>query len=98
VKKFNSALLSQNVVLTKEELRRLIHLSRADSASAVDQSSTFEDPMNVQIDYVQLSKNLGLHKPSLNLMQANTGQARKEEVKVRLIKQLGKRSPMRVTD
>lgn len=29
--------------------------------------------MNVQIDYVQLSKNLGLHKPSLNLMQANTG-------------------------
>lgn len=57
--------------LTKEELRRLIKLSNGDQ-SMMDG----DDPMTASIDYLQLSKNLGLHKPSLNLMTANTGAVR----------------------
>ena len=54
--------------------------------------------MSASIDYQQLSKNLGLHKPSLNLMTANTGAVRNEHVTRRLMQQLGghgKSSPIR---
>lgn len=53
--------------------------------------------MNASIDYQQLSKNLGLHKPSLNLMTANTGTVRNEHVTRRLMQQLGGqvKSPIR---
>ena len=67
-------MLANNVIFSKEEIRRLVKLSQGDSSAAVlgDNGSTFEDGTNNgltgQIDYVQLSKNLGLHKNALNLM------------------------------
>ena len=45
--------------------------------------------MQASIDYQQLSINLGLHKPSLNLMSSNTGAVRTEHVTRRLMQQLG---------
>ena len=98
VRKFNQALLSHNVTLTKEEIRRLIKLSStaSDDRSVMDG----EDPMSATIDYAQLSKNLGLHRPSLNLMTANTGAVRQEHLTRRLMQQLGggRKSPLRVND
>mmetsp|Transcript_20648 Transcript_20648/g.27863 ORF Transcript_20648/g.27863 Transcript_20648/m.27863 type:complete len:239 (+) Transcript_20648:2709-3425(+) len=95
VRKFNQALLSHNVSLTKEELRRLINLSRKNEQSG-DTLSVAEDPMTTTIDYHKLSQNLGLHKPSLSLMTANTGAVRTENVTRRLMQQLGRKSPVRV--
>ena len=86
------------MTLTKEEIRRLIKLSStaSDDRSVMDG----EDPMSATIDYAQLSKNLGLHRPSLNLMTANTGAVRQEHLTRRLMQQLGggRKSPLRVND
>jgi len=49
---------------------------------------TVEDPMTATIDYLQLSKNLGLHRPNLNMMMVNTGMARQELSKHRLMQDL----------
>ena len=68
VKKFNKACLSHNVALTREELRRLISLTNVDTFVGPE-----EDPMNAKIDYMQVSKNLGLHKKSFKLMTINSG-------------------------
>ena len=54
-------LLAHNCTLTKEEIRRLVKLSSNGQNEEVDVSN--------QIDYVQLSKNLGLHKNAITLMQ-----------------------------
>jgi len=62
-------MLSNNVVLTKEEIRRLVKLSQGETAVFGDNGSNFGEGITSQIDYVQLSKNLGLHKNALNLMQ-----------------------------
>ena len=74
--KLNQVMLSNNVVLTKEEIRRLVTLSQGDTANYGDNGSTIGEGITSQIDYVQLSKNLGLHKNALNLMQGSNTKIR----------------------
>lgn len=91
VKKLNQALLNHKISLTKEELRRLVKLSKVDQGGVPTDQSTLgsEDPMTQTIDYLQLSKNLGLHKPSLKLIHSNGGTHRQGQIARRLMQQLG---------
>ena len=59
----NGVFLSNGVTLTKEEVKRLIKISRDDNTT-----SDIEDPMSALIDYNALSRKLGLHRTSFNLM------------------------------
>jgi len=61
-------LLSHSVSLTREEIRRLVKLSKDDQMQASGEFN-IDDSMMSKLDYVQLSKKLGLHRNSLNLMQ-----------------------------
>ena len=60
--------LTFNLHLTKEELRRLAKISNEGIQNA-NQYSNGMDSMGNNINYMQLSKNLGLHKHSLNQIQ-----------------------------
>lgn len=51
-KKLNQILLSHNVSLTKEEIRRLVKLSRDDHQTLGYSDSTIDDSINTKIDYV----------------------------------------------
>ena len=72
VSKFTQILHRHNVALTKEEIRRLAKLSRGQPGQNLNHSGEFSlEDSETTIDYVQLSKNLGLHKNSLKLMSQN---------------------------
>ena len=65
IQKFNQVCVAHNVILSKEEIRRLVKLS---SDADIPADATI---MKEEIHYVKLSQVLGLHKNSLNLMQGN---------------------------
>lgn len=73
--KFNQICLGHNVTLTKEEIRRLVKLSRPD----VGEEIPLEDVMNKYIDYRELSNSLGLHKASFNLMSVGSKASEKNQ-------------------
>ena len=88
ISEFNQALLAQHVHLTKEEIRRLVKLSRSDSrAPAMDlmSNSAVDENMAGTLNYVQLSKNLGLHKSSLDLIQGSNKNIRNVETARKLM-------------
>ena len=66
--KFNQVCLSFNLHLTREELRRLAKISH--EGRALDSSYQISmDSLQNNVNYVQLSKALGLHKASLDQIQ-----------------------------
>ena len=63
VSKFNQVCVNHGVILSKEEVRRLVKIGSEHGTQ--QELSNFAE----QVYYVRLSKNLGLHKNALNLMQ-----------------------------
>lgn len=72
ITRFNQICSQFNVFLSNEEIRKLAQLSVQDD-SAVD-TSLLSNPggsLALDLNYVRLSRTLGLHKNSLNLIQTS---------------------------
>ena len=72
IAKFNQACSQFNVFLSNEEIRKLAQLSSQDEGS-LDASIVSNAGANLasEVNYLRLSRALGLHKNSLNLIQSN---------------------------
>ena len=71
IKKFAQTLSTYNVALTNEEIRRLAILSNSEdgiNTSDFGANNSSASKIDTAVNYMQLSRNLGLHKASFNLI------------------------------
>ena len=61
-------LTNHNLSLTNEEIRRLVILSKGETESTTIHDFQNGTQIDTAINYMQLSRNLGLHRNSLNLI------------------------------